>query len=223
MGKSIEWIFFDIGGVLADESAAKKMRQELDLKILKGFGLDISMKDVEDKWPEASAMMGHLDENIFSIFLKDDALASEAALQFKEERKKYPPYEKLKFIKPEAKSVVKEMGRKYKIGVIANQPASVRKELQEAGIIERFSFLGISDEYGLRKPDPRFIEQVLRDSGADPKKSVVVDDNIERLLIPGKRFGFTTVWLNEYGINRKVPKEVDFTINILEELRDIEF
>lgn len=221
MKNNIEWIFFDIGGVLADESAAREMRQDLDLKILRDFGFAISLQDIVNKWPEASAMLGSIDESIFKIFLKDSSLVSEAITKFKEELKKYPPYEKLRFIKPEAKDVVDEMAKRYKLGVIANQPSSVRKQLKEAGIIKQFSFLGISDEYGLRKPDPRFIEQVIRDSGADPKKSVVIDDNIERLLIPGKNFGFTTVWLNEYKIEREVPKEVDFVINKLEELKNL--
>lgn len=216
--KGIEWIFFDLGGVLIDESLAMKIRKEADLKIIQSFGVEISLSDLEEKWSgEASAMPGDLDRNIFSIFLGNENLVSEALEKLKEEKKSWPSHGQRNVVKKEAKEVLEKLSQKFKLGIIANQPTFIRKMLEDAKIIGYFSFLGISNEYDLHKPDPEFFKKVLADCGADAKKSIFIDDNIQRGILPAKKLGFKTVWFN--NDNRGVTSEnYDFEIRSLSEL-----
>ncbi|MEI7621156.1 MAG: HAD family hydrolase [Candidatus Moraniibacteriota bacterium] len=214
----IEWIFFDLGGVLIDESLAMKIRKEADLKIIKSFGVSIAAIDLEEKWRgEASRMKGDLDKNIFSIFLKNESFVEEALEKLKEERKKWPPHEQRNVVKKEAKEVLQKLSQSFKLGIIANQPVFIRQMLEDAKIIEYFSSLGISNEYNLHKPDPEFFKKVLVDCGAVAEKSMFIDDNIQRGILPAKKLGFKTVWLNNEG-GKSSSENYDFQIKSLWEL-----
>ena len=214
----IEWIFFDLGGVLIDESLAMKIRKEADSKIIQSFGTDISLSDLEEKWTsEASGMKGDLDENIFSIFLKDESLVAEALEKLKEEKKNWPPHEQRNIVKKEAKEILEKLAQTFKLGIIANQPVFIRQMLEDAKIVEYFSSLGISNEYNLHKPDTEFFKKVLADCGADAKKSMFVDDNIQRGILPARALGFTTIWFNN-GSKEVSVENYDFEIRSLGEL-----
>ena len=140
--EGIEWIFFDLGGVLIDESLSMKIRQEADLKIIQSFGVEISISDLEEKWSgQASGMHGDLDKNIFSIFLKEESLVLEALEKLKEAKKTWPPHGQRNVVKKEAKEVLEKLSQKFKLGIIANQPTFIRQMLEDAKIIKYFSFL----------------------------------------------------------------------------------
>lgn len=45
--KNIEWIFFDVGGVLSDESKFTEWRIKNDLEILQKYKPNLSRKNIE--------------------------------------------------------------------------------------------------------------------------------------------------------------------------------
>ncbi len=73
--------------------------------------------------------------------------------------------------------------------LIANQHESIRKKLDEAGVLQYFTHTTVSNEYKLEKPDSRIFSSVLEEVGVDSKNTVMIDDNIERGLIPAKEIG----------------------------------
>jgi HAD superfamily hydrolase (TIGR01509 family) len=213
-----EWIFFDIGGVLFDDSITENLRRKTDLLVLKEFIPKISEEEVNNNWKIASGINGNIDENLMRIFLKDDSACQNAILKLQERKKTWPFYEERSIFRPESVDILKKLSKKHKLGVIANQPGQVKEILSKNGISEYFNFLGISDEYNLHKPDLLFFEKVLKDSGADPLKSVMIDDNIERGLLPAKKLGFTTIWFDNNIPNNSDDKIIDYKINLLKEL-----
>ena len=123
------------------------------------------------------------------------------------------------FIRPEAQKVVAKLSFKYNLGLLANQPVKTKEKLEQAQILQYFKFQDVSEDFNLRKPDPEFFKAIFKATGANPKESAIIDDNIERGLIPAKKLGMTTVWFKLE--ERDLVKEIDFIVINLEELLEI--
>jgi len=219
--QKINWLFFDVGGVLINTSLYSKWRMKRIFLIIKKYNPKIYKENFIALLPEAGKAIGSLDKNIFHFFLEKNIVekAQKDFNQEKEQELKY--YWQTSKPRPEAKHVLEKLSRNYKLGLIANQPIIVRDKLKKAGLLKYFSSTRVSDDYKLYKPDTLLFQKILKDAQADPKQSVMIDDNIERGLIPAKKLGMTTVWLNTS--NRKnIPKNaVDFEIKNLKELLKI--
>lgn len=214
------WVFFDIGGVLADESEYGKIRKEIIWETIKSFQSTIKKDEILELWPKASAMLGSLDENIIMLTLKDSSDISPAINLLRKKKMRTPSYDELLKISQEAKIVIPKLASIYKLGIMANQGSVVRKKMKEAGILSYFQSTKVSADYNLQKPDLRFFQEVLKKINVDPHNAVMVDDNIERGLIPAKKLGMITIWYKHR--ERDVPVGiVDYTISSLEELLSI--
>ena len=215
-----EWIFFDVGGTLTDESFFTQWRAKNNLEIAQKYLPDLIEKDVWNVWERASSMKGGLDDNILSILLDDTHKTQEAIQELNDRKSKAPSYTDTQIIRPEARTVVKALSAKYKLGLIANQSQAINLKLEEAGVLQYFSYKNVSGHVGYTKPDPEYFKAVFKESGAKPATSVMVDDNIERGLLPAKSFGMETVWFKVR--EREIPEQgVDKVITSLSELIDL--
>lgn len=214
-----DWIFFDVGGPLVDDSSAVKQRRDIDLKVVQMYKPDITMQDILSLWPKACEMPGSIDKNIVRLFF-DVSEVEEIHSVIQEEKQKAQSY--LELLKPrtEMAEICKQLAQKYKLGIIANQHSLVKELLQQAGILEHFTHQKVSGDYGLEKPDPRFYEAVLEDTGADPNRSVMIDDNLVRSLLPASKFGLKTIWYKIEDFGRDVYQP-DFEIEDLNQLLEI--
>lgn len=189
---NIDWIFFDVGGVLVDDTEYKQVRINALHRAVRIFDSRISRQQIIDSWPRASAMVGNLTDNLLSLFISDsqkmqmarNLLAGQKQAMFEARGK----------LRPETKEILEKLSKKYKLGLIANQPASTRKIMEDAGLVDYFAHFKVSDDHGFSKPDVRYFKAVLDETGADPERSMIIDDNIERGLLPAKKIGMTTVW-----------------------------
>lgn len=218
---NIKWIFFDIGGVLADESEFLKIRQNYCWETINSFMPEITKENVLNSWPAASEMLGSLDENVIRLFIKDVFLQEKAIDLMKQKRSTVPKYYDLLKIRKEAIEVIPVLAKKYKLGIIANQSKEARTILENAGLVSCFQNTDVSADHQLSKPDPEYFKKVFEITGAKPEESIMVDDNIERGLAPAKKLGMTTMWYclenTEY-----TPKDIiDFKINSFKEILDI--
>ena len=216
--KQISWIFFDAGGVLLDETKHEERRIELISKLVKEYKPDIAETDILKVRPKASGMLGGLTTNMIKLLLPDKnqqelAIAKVKALGKSADQCGYA------FVRPEAKNVVEKLSKNYNLGLLANQPQAIKEKLEKAGLLQYFKFKNVSEDFNLRKPDPEFFKAIFKGTGADPNKSVIIDDNIERGLIPAKKLGMTTVWFKLE--DRKVINDIDFTATSLNELLKI--
>jgi HAD superfamily hydrolase (TIGR01509 family) len=217
MIQNIDWIFFDVGGVIGDESEFQSIREEYDLKAIQLVDSNVSMQDVRDVWSSASSMIGDLDENVIALFVNKSDERESAKTRMKELRAQAPKYYDVLRIRPEAKDVLSELSKTFQLGLMANQGTEVRQFFQEHEILEYFRFTDVSADHKRSKPDPMFYQAVLDASKADPLRSAMVDDNIERGLVQAKHLGMKTIW---YRLKeRTIPNGiVDMTIDSLSDL-----
>lgn len=211
----IDWIFFDVGGVITDNFEFEKWRVESILSVLSKFDHKITEDKVKETIIKLGDELGSLTRNTIRFLLKD---REEVISQAEEEVKILQDnFKDLSPVRPEALKVISQLSEDYFLGIIANQPSGIREKLDRAGVLKYFKNLGISEECDLHKPDPRFFKKVLSESGATADRSIMIDDNIERSLVPANELGMNTVWY-DLGARKEVPDWVDFRIKNLEDL-----
>lgn len=205
----IEWIFFDIGSTLIDEEPAYRARIRRNAELAAKNGVTI-------------------DENAFFEEMK------KAALEY------LPPYVtvcdkmgllRLKYMceldEPysDAVSVLETLSRRYKLGIIANQPLGSEERLTKWGL-RRFISVGCySAELGVSKPSEGIFRDALYKAACKPENAVMVGDRLENDIYPAKKIGMKTVRIlqgfNAMQVPRNSDYESDYTINRLTELLDI--
>ncbi len=222
--KEIDWIFFDVGGVITDDRESEELRKQIDFEILREYDNSITRKMVDSAFILGSSTVGGTDDNLIKIIIQNRSEADKLINKVRSLKAEHWPTMKdfayRSPIMPDALSVVKELSKLYKLGIIANQPHETIERLEQAGLSDYFENIGISAKKGLHKPEISFFESILEEVGADPKRSVMIDDNIERGLQPAKKLGMKTVWFDP-GIKRSVPEWVDYKITTFKELLSI--
>ena len=82
--------------------------------------------------------------------------------------------------------------------------------------------LFISQEMGVRKPDPLFFDQVCRKLGiSDRRKAVVVGDNLDSDILGGNRAGIDTIWYNPHGQPLHGPARPTYTVRNFSEIESL--
>jgi putative hydrolase of the HAD superfamily len=103
-----------------------------------------------------------------------------------------------------------------KLGLISNGKKQFQREnLSALGIAEYFDTILISEEIGLRKPDPRIFQKGLDHLSVAAKESIFVGDHPENDVKAARTAGMLGVWKrDEYWADA----EADFIIDDLDEL-----
>jgi FMN phosphatase YigB (HAD superfamily) len=113
---------------------------------------------------------------------------------------------------------------RYRLGLVSNFDYSptVRRILAEAGILDRFDAVIVSDAVGWRKPSPRIFEAAFAGMGVGAAECLFVGDRPEIDVAGAKGVGMAVAWLNPEGAvfppGLPVP---DYTLAGLADLRSI--
>lgn len=126
---------------------------------------------------------------------------------------------------PETDEVLGQLYRTYKLGIIANQNAGSELRLKQYGLRKYFEVIVASAEAGVKKPNPRIFTLALEKANCEPEKAAMIGDRLDNDIFPANVLGFTTVRiLQGYG-RLQVPKsseyEPNFTVNTLMQLLNI--
>lgn len=205
MLKNIEWIFFDVGTTLVDESAAYNHRVRDMIK-----DTDISFEEFIDKR---------------ILFAKQNCSDGMEAIKYFG-LTKTPWHKEDEVPYDDAVNVLKQLNeRGYKIGIIANQSAGTEQRLKNWGMMEYINFVVSSAEEGVSKPDKEIFIIALRRAGCNPENAVMIGDRIDNDIYPAKKLGMKTVWIKQGFARFQNPVNseyiADYTINTLSELADI--
>jgi HAD superfamily hydrolase (TIGR01662 family) len=88
----------------------------------------------------------------------------------------------------------------YRLAIVSNGPVgNVDKVLAHYGLLELFDVMAISDEIGLRKPDPAIFRWALDRLGIDPAdygRTVMVGNHLDRDVKGANATGMISVWLD---------------------------
>ena len=158
--KEIDWIFFDVGGVLTDDSESEEWRKQIDFEVLYDYDKLITRKMIDEAFALGSSIVGGTDDNLIKIIIQDKneaeklihkvhSLKAERWPTMKDFSERSPTM-------PDALSVVRELSKSYKLGIIANQPHETLERLKREGLSDYFENIGISAQKGLHKPDIKF-------------------------------------------------------------------
>jgi putative hydrolase of the HAD superfamily len=194
----VDWIFFDLGSTLTDESVFEKYMFDSVWKTLKESGT-------------------HVDRRAFNKALKTvvetrragsggyRGIIRELALCFTEDRNQLQAiidsysnhvskkYLEMQVLYPEAKDVLKKLRNKYGLGVIANQPKEARLRLADLGLVEYLKVIALSDEVGYSKPNRQIFLQALSEARCESQRAMMVGDRLDNDVGPAKSVGMMTV------------------------------
>lgn len=201
MFKQIEWLFFDVGSTLVDESRANEHR------ILDAVaGTDISYEQVY-------AQAVRLAEQNIAHPLKHLGLPLT------------PWHSEDERVYPQAGECLAGLHRKYKIGIIANQAPGTAARMEQYGLSQYLDLIIASAEEGLEKPNLAIFELALKRTGCLPEHAAMIGDRLDNDIIPAKRSGMKTIWMRQgFGGMGHPPTEKDApdcSVNSLDELLEL--
>jgi HAD superfamily hydrolase (TIGR01509 family) len=184
---TVEMVFFDIGGVLYDDTIYARAINTA----LRALGATFTDHEFDEVYRSArAAQAGSFRGVLARRFLGPDAdmaaLEAEASKYWT-----YPP----DALHDDVRPCLAALAGTYRLGIIANQPSSVRDAMTRDGLTGYFGVWGVSDDVGLEKPDPALFTHVLREAGVDPLKSVMVGDRLDYDVRPAKAAGMLAVWV----------------------------
>lgn len=87
------------------------------------------------------------------------------------------------------------LNSKYLMGLVSNGKTKGQSaKLEASGISGFFSSICISEEIGVKKPDPRIFMKCLDDLSVQPKEAVFVGDNPSADIEAAKALGMRAIW-----------------------------
>ena len=199
--KDIQWLFFDIGSTIIDETLAYSHRYQ-----------DIArMADVP--YP----LVREMAEMHFRCSRRGD---KETARHFGVPLPQWHTEEERLY--PEAAFVLHQLHSRYKLGIIANQVPGTRERLRAHNILDCFDLILASAEEGCAKPDLKIFETALQRSHCHPQNAVMIGDRIDNDIVPARRLGMKTIWIKQgygkYWTFFQENETPDFTVCSLSEL-----
>ncbi len=188
MGASpIDLVCFDIGGVMYDDSIYARSWK----RALRESGAEFSDADFEAEYTAARAAQSEsFRRRLTTRFLGSDrdleAVEARAATYWS-----YPATALYADVVP----CLEALEGRYRLGIVANQPSSVRAAMDRDGLSRFFQVWGVSDDLGLQKPDPALFTHVLEMAGASPGDTVMIGDRLDYDVRPAQRAGMRTIWV----------------------------
>ena len=183
----IEMVFLDIGGVLYDDSVYARSWE----RALREAGASFTDEEFDDEYRSArAAQSGSFRKRLTARFLGpgfDVSKVEEIASRFWA----YPPEALISDVKP----CLEQLSKRYRMGIVANQPGHVREAMVRDGLDPYFEVWGVSGDVGIEKPDPRLFSHVLYIAGVAPPRAAMVGDRLDYDVRPAKTAGMKTVWM----------------------------
>ena len=203
----VNWLFFDMGGTLLDETDSYKAWFANASNLVGGV---LSAADIE---AEYRAGMARYEATVAGQ-LKPYGFLGNSANHL------YPSG--LDKLYPETTAVLEQVSRAYRLGIIANQNLEAESRLAGYGIRQYFNVIVTSAEAGFHKPDPRIFELALKRANCTPEQAAMIGDRPDNDIYPAKQLGMKTVRIKQgYAMNqvpRSLEYEADITISRLAEL-----
>lgn len=84
---------------------------------------------------------------------------------------------------------------RVRIGVLANQEATVVDSLRRDGVGDLVDVWGVSALVGKEKPDPALFAWALEQAGVEPGQAVHVGNRLDTDVRPAQALGLGTVWV----------------------------
>ena len=201
MFENIDWIFFDIGSTLVDESRAYQRRIEEAI-----FGTNITYQQFYD------TMMVYYRNNQKG----DLKTIAHYGLQKPRWRKEE------EILYPETNECLAKLSTKYKIGIIANQSKGSKERLEAFDILKYIDLVIASAEEGVSKPDLRIFKIALDRANCMPQNALMIGDRLDNDIAPANKSGMKTIWIRQGFSRFSTPRtEIEKADYIVDNLNDV--
>lgn len=198
----IEWIFFDLGTTLVDETEADYHRIR---DMIAGTSI------TKEKYCRKRLEMIHQGLQGDLATIKFFGLTKTP--WHNEDEKLYPDAEPIL-------EKLKAMG--YQLGIIANQAFGTKQRLENWGIDRYFDVIAASAELGISKPDEDIFRWALMQARCRAQNAIMIGDRLDNDIAPANRIGMHNVrilrGLGAYHNPQSLEESPEFTIQNLEEL-----
>lgn len=190
--RRIEWIFFDIGDVIANEDRLRFNLYRLLEKNLIAQGIDLSFAELVQT--REDLILGHADDaphySIAKMYLSKKAYNA-----WHQEVKHYIHRHLTRdlILVPGIDSVLRKLSKQYKLGIIADQPHEILDFLKKHRVADCFKVMAISGIINLNKPRKKIFEWAVNHAGCSFGKTVMIGDRIDRDIVPAKQLDMITV------------------------------
>jgi len=189
------WLFFDLGNTVISEERAWERRIQRLASSLERYGRRPTIEQVRGAFREASEefaprLITRAIEKLIDNLEYRKLILAEARY----DKELESPYEG-------AEETLGKLSSRYRIGVIANQPAGTEERLVKWGLMPLISICLSSTEVGLEKPDPAIFQLALSQSGCEPEQAVMIGDRLDNDIRPARLLGWKTIRI-AYGFAR---------------------
>jgi HAD superfamily hydrolase (TIGR01509 family) len=187
----IEWVFFDVGSVLFNDDPqnylANRLVHNQILERHPDYSFDQMLSEREQHARDGASWI------LLSIVkrLLPDLPVRDLLQQIRTHL--LPSYDANHLPNAGVPEVLEELRQRYRLGIIANQPAECRASLERRGLLGHFDVIAISEELDLHKPDVRLYEWALRECGCPPARTVMIGDRRDNDIVPARQVSMRTI------------------------------
>lgn len=198
---NLDWLFFDLGSTLVDESKAYKHR----------------IQEIADASHRSYGELLEYARAAYRRNVKGDLAAARMAgiplpAWHKEEEDLYP----------DAAACLRELSNRYHIGIIANQSPGTDRRLKACGLRPYIKLVIASAEEGISKPDPEIFRIALARSCCRPENAAMIGDRIDNDIVPAKLLGMKTIWIRQGPWQEwKIFRDIEHPDRIVDSLTEL--
>lgn len=168
----------------------------------------------DDKITKDELRWKRFGDTLIHFNIQNDIMANEIADYYVY----HSPRQTLLF--PEAKNVLDYLVGKYKLHIITNGFEEVQYiKLKESGLTKYFDVIILSEKVGVKKPHPYIFKKAFKDTGANPKNSIMIGDDLYADIYGAQRVKMDAIYFNFNKLEH--DKYVQQEINCLTELYEL--
>jgi len=233
MKENIKAVLFDVDGTLFDRGLAQRKVLEIIVRqfshIFGGFEMERVAKAfaesdrITTEEFEAGAPSNSLRRKRSRLFLQLLGLREDEDLADAITEAYVRDYPTVDAAMVGAVPLVKELSQLFIVGVVSNGLPDVQyRKLEAIGLQQVLSCIVLSEEIGIRKPDPRIFRHAARLLQLQPSECLYVGDSYASDVVGAKASGMLICWLNRgQSVTPSERAKVDFLISSLKQLGEI--
>lgn len=132
-------------------------------------------------------------------------------------------YERVKANLTVSRSVLTELRKEYRIGLVTNFYGNMSVVLDEFGLASLFDTVTESAVVGVRKPDPQIFRSAVKALDVETENVIVIGDSYSKDILPAHEIGCHTIWLKGEGwVSEELTTcEADYIIKDLYEVEPV--
>ena len=176
----VEWLFFDLGNTLYDETCSEHERV---ISLIKANKLNMDPADFLAQMRLGAAAYA---PSPFTFAREHFGIQGN-----------YPYSSEKEVLFDGVADVLKRLSACYRLGILANQPSSTLERLKRDGIYHYFDLCLLSETENLLKPDLAFFDYAIHRAECRPDRIVMIGDRLDNDIMPAKKAGMKTVRMKQ--------------------------